>query len=466
MKKPTDAKDTNILILGLGQYPKGSGVSATLFFAAQGYPVRVTDQKTAEQLQGNVEQLRRYPNVEFVLGKHRLQDIRWADVIVRNPRVRPSSPEMKLATKLGKRVESDVSLFMARCPCPIVAVTGTRGKSTTATLTAEMLKASGKRVWLGGNLLVSPLTFLSKVKKTDIVVLELSSWLLETTGALGLAPRYALVTNLKRDHLNTYGSMDEYAEAKAQIFRHQHPNDVVILNADDAYGQVWIKEAPGKVLTFSSLKKTTDGWLNKTALWWKDSRTNKPVEILSRSQLQVLGEHNALNILAAALLARSVGASLKGIREAARSFSGIADRLELLRTWKGIQFVNDTTASTPDATIAALRAFVSSSSTIHLLAGGADKELLFDELAQEMKGKKMCVSLFEGTALKPFSAALKKQNIAFQIVSSMQQAFEYHLKHATRGDIVLLSPGCASFGIFQNEFERGEMFREMVKKLS
>lgn len=432
-----------VLILGLGQYPQGSGISAALFFARQGEDVRVTDQKTEHDLAANVKKLKRFKNVSFVFGKHRREDIRWADVIIRNPRVRPSSPEMRLAAKLGTRVESDVSLFMERCPCPIVAITGTRGKSTTATLVAEMLTKSKKRTWLGGNIRVSPLTFLSRVTKSDIVVLELSSWQLETTGALGLSPAYALVTNIMRDHLNTYDGMDDYAEAKAQIFRHQWPNDVLVLNADDAYGRRWMKEAPGKVLTFGK----------------KDNTAPKPRD------LRLIGEHNVMNVHAASILARAAGATPAAIRYVATHFKGIPDRLEQIATVRGIRMVNDTTSTTPDATIAAIRALAPSAKRLHLLAGGADKKLEFDAVAREIKRHKVCVSLFEGTAHTAFSAALKKNKVPFETVSSMKEAVAFHRAHAAAGDVIVLSPGSASFGMFTNEFDRGEQFKTLIKRL-
>jgi UDP-N-acetylmuramoylalanine--D-glutamate ligase len=434
----------NVLILGLGQYPNGSGVSAALFAIREGATVRVTDQKTEKELAANVKRLKRFKNVSFVMGGHRLEDIAWADVIIRNPRVRPSSPEMKEAARLGKQIESDVSLFLARCPCPVVGITGTRGKSTTTTLVYEMLQASKKRVWLGGNILISPLTFLSKVKCGDLVVLELSSWLLETSGAVGLSPQFALVTNLMRDHLNTYDSMDDYAEAKAQIFRHQNADGVVVLNTDDAYARAWSKEAPGRVIPFG--KKTNF----------------KETVGIEKTELKLLGEHNAMNVLAAALLARSAGATTTAIRRVAKSFKGIPDRLEQIAIKKGVRYVNDTTSTTPDATIAAIRALAPVSNTIRLIAGGADKELEFDELAKLLKQKNVSVTLFEGTAFAPFAKALQKTGVSFERVASMNEALTVHRQRAQKGDTILLSPGCASFGLFLNEFDRGTQFKRLV----
>ena len=464
MSASTIESGTKVLILGLGQYPQGSGVSAALYALEQGAIVRVTDLKTEKELEQNVKRLRRFTTVRFILGKHRLQDIRWADVIIRNPRVRPTAPEMQEAIRLGKRIESDVSLFMARCPCPVIGITGTRGKSTTTTLIAEMLRRSKKRVWVGGNILISPLTFLSKIKKDDLVVLELSSWLLETTGVLGFSPAYAVVTNLMRDHLNTYSGMDEYAEAKAQIFRHQRPDGVVVLPADDFYGRQWKSQAPGRVLTFGKTR-VNDAWMTKTDLVWKDPVTGKRQMLLLRKKIKILGEHNLGNILAAALTARSAGASVPAIRSAISFFKGLENRLEIVAVKKGIRFINDTTASTPDAVIAALRALRSTSRHIFLIAGGADKDLEFQQLSQEMKKYSLTVFLLPGTAHHSFRAALTSSKIAFYDTPVLSEAFRNALAAAKRGDTILLSPGCASFGLFNNEFERGEAFKQLVKNV-
>ncbi|MFH1078031.1 MAG: UDP-N-acetylmuramoyl-L-alanine--D-glutamate ligase, partial [Patescibacteria group bacterium] len=444
----------NVLILGLGQFENGSGISAARYFLHQGADVRVTDQKTAKELGGNVAALKKFKRVKFILGKHRLEDVRWADIVVRNPRVRATSPEMKLAIKLGKRIESDVTLFMDRCTCPIVGITGTRGKSTTTALVGEMLKRSGKRTWIGGNILVSPLTFLDKVKHDDVAVLELSSFLLESTGSLGLSPHIAVFTNLLRDHMNAYEGMEDYAEAKAQIFRHQTPDDIAIFNADDGRCRAYAKEAPSRTLLFGT-GRGTDATLGKDDLRWIDPMTGRKGILLKRKSIRMLGDHNAMNVLAAALAARMAGATLTGIRSAARTFKGLENRMEEIATIKGVRFVNDTTATSPDGAIAAIKAIAPTAKRLRIIAGGADKDLAFDEVAKAMKDAHASVTLFEGTAFAKFSKALKRAGVPFTVVASMQEAVETHRKDAQKGDVILLSPGCASFGMFKNEFDRG-----------
>ncbi len=455
-------KGRKVLILGLGQYPKGSGISAAIFAAKKGADVIVTDQKTEEDLSDNVKTLRKFPNVQFHMGGHSLKDIEWAEMIFRNPRVRSTSPEMKLAMSLGIRVESDVSYFLQHCPARVVGITGTRGKSTTSALVAEILKASGKTVWLGGNILVSPLTFLHRIKSDDVVVLELSSWLLETTGHVGISPSVACITNVMRDHLNSYDGMEDYAEAKAQIFRHQTVEDTVILNGDDAYGKEWIKEAPGNVLQFTSTKKaTSDAWIEDG--WIMMREKDREQRIIARASLKVFGEHNERNALAAILSARSAGATVPGIKKALHAFSGLPYRQEVVAVKKGVTYVNDSTATTPDGVIAAVRAFAPRSNSIHLILGGADKELDFSELASELRHHETDIVVLPGSAFEKLTSALEREHIAFHPVKDLVEAFKVFSVQISRGDVILLSPGCASFGQFQNEFQRGDTFTKLAK---
>ncbi len=437
----------NVLILGLGQYPHGSGIEAAVFFAEQGASLIVTDLKSKEDLKDNVRRLSKYKNIQFVFGEHRLKDIAWADVVVPNPRVRPDSQVFQEAVRLGKRIESDISLFLEQCPAPVIGVTGTRGKSTTSTLIAEMLKADGRTVHLGGNILISPLAFLPKVKKTDWVVLELSSWQLELTGRKGISPPYAVWTNLMRDHLNTYGSMEEYGEAKAQIFRHQTGNGLVLLPADTAFDP-YAESAPGEVMRIGNGK-------------------DQGLLLVNNVTLRLPGEHNRQNAAFAVALSLHLGVKKTTIKNVLTTFAGLPNRLEEVATIKGVKYINDTTATTPDATIAALNAFTpKEGASLHLIFGGADKELEFDEVASLIKKKKPFVYLLPGTAHEKIVTAFKKARVSYLEGKDLADAFASINQEKKAGDIVLLSPGCASFGLFKNEFDRGETFVRLVRALT
>lgn len=453
-------KGHRVLILGLGQYPEGSGMTAAMLFTKLGANVRVTDLKKANELGSNVRKLKRHKNVSFVLGKHRLADIEWAEIVVANPRVRPNSRELQLARKKGIPVTSDIALFMERCKATVIAVTGTRGKSTTSSLIAEMLKASNKKVWLGGNILVSPLTFLEKVKQKDIVVLELSSWQCESLTKTRIPPHISVITNVMRDHLNTYDGMDDYAEAKAQVFRHQREKDIVILNGDDDYCREWIKEAPSEVVTFGKGVER-DGSLQKGWLVLNGKR------VLPMSKLSLLGEHNAWNAVAAMLAAKKAGATLAGIKQTFTRFKPLANRLEPIRTVNGVTYVNDTCATTPDGAMAALNALKGRFDHLWFIMGGADKELDYRQLGAlfETQTKKLGVFLLPGSASDKLYKTLVRHKVLVERVEDMKSAVERAASVAVTDDAVVLSPAAASFGQFSNEFERGKEFVKSVKRI-
>lgn len=303
----------------------------------------------------------------------------------------------------------------------------------------EVLWSSKKwrEVWLGGNILVSPLTFLSQVKPNDVVVLEMSSFQLEGTGEAGISPHIAVWTNLMRDHLNMYPSMAEYAEAKAQIFRHQDADDLIFFPSDKSF-DAYAKEAPGNVV-----------------------RVKKGDFALS-----IPGEHNQMNASFAAAVAKALGVPATKIKAALKSFKGLPNRIETVATKGGVTFVNDTTATTPDGTIAALNAYPAAKDRlVHLIFGGADKELDFADVTKLLKKRSdVGVYLLAGTAHAKIEKLFNKHDICYIDCADLDEAFAQLKKYSEKGDLALLSPGCASFGLFKNEYHRGEEFVKRVKK--
>jgi len=266
--------------------------------------------------------------------------------------------------------------------------------------------------------------------------LEMSSFQLEGTGDAGISPQYAVWTNLMRDHLNAYPSMNEYAEAKAQIFRHQDADDFVFFPADKSFDE-YAKEAAGNVV------RVKQGKFN----------------------LAVPGEHNQMNASFAAAMASKLGVPASKIKIALKSFKGLSNRIETIAVKGALTFINDTTATTPDGTLAALKSFKPSKHSIHLIFGGADKELDFVEIAAYLKRRKdVGVYLLAGTAHQKIETAFKKADICYLDVQDLEQVFNELKLWTEKGDIVLLSPGCTSFGLFKNEFDRGEQFKKLVKK--
>ncbi|MFZ6015156.1 MAG: UDP-N-acetylmuramoyl-L-alanine--D-glutamate ligase [Patescibacteria group bacterium] len=468
-------KKLKVLILGLGRYAAGSGVSAALYFARRGDDVIVTDALPAKEVKNNVAQLKKFTNVKFHLGGLKLKDVDWADIVAKNPGVRRNDPMYLRAKKLGKPIVNDITIFFEKCPCKTVGITGTRGKTTTTAWIGDMLKRSGRRVFVGGNITVSPLTFLAKLKKTDIAVVELSSWLLETCGEVGVSPNIAVWTNVMNDHLNTYDGLEDYAEAKAQIMRHQKPTDIFIPNLDDKLVSSYIAEAPSIIKGFSRQKKAqaqAQAWIVNGQLMLKSGK--KITSVISLDKIGLAGAHNIANALAATVAASEAGATLKGIRESLQKFNGVPYRQEIVAVKNGITYVNDTTSTTPDAAAAAIQRFAGKDHTLHWICGGADKGLAYDDLSSLVASTGprtpdpglINIQILDGTAFKRFSSALNKRGIKFTKNSSLKSAFANCLKNAVKGDIILLSPACASFGLFRNEFDRGDQFNELVKSIA
>lgn len=449
--------------MGLGLH--GGGLAVAKFLASQGAKVTVTDLKTAKQLDKSLKKLKGY-KIKYVLGKHQLADFINADMVIKNPGVHGKNRFLEAAKKHNVSIETDLSLFFQICPSDqIVGITGTKGKSTTTSLVYAIIKAYKKDTILGGNIRISPLDYIKKVRNGTPVVLELSSWQLEGLAHTKISPRYALVTNVLRDHLNTYKSMADYAAAKALIFKYQKPADFIILNKDNDYTRAMSKQAKAQLFWYSLKKLTT--WENGACLddnWLIFKHGNKREKIIKVNDIQLKGSHNISNILGAIALTKSFGVPSRIIKKAIINFKGIEGRMQLIRELKGISYYNDTTATAPDAVIAALNSWPQK---VVLLAGGTDKKLEFKELAMTIKNKVRALILFEGSATDKLVKELRKinfnENMVF--VDSMAEAFKQAKYILQPDDIFILSPGAASFGLFTNEFDRGDQFNEAVKKL-
>ena len=372
------------------------------------------------------------------------EKILQADLIVKHQRLRMDEPAIRLAIKTKKKFASDISLFLEHCPARVIAVTGTRGKSTTSALIAHLLETGRPtgHVWLGGNNLVSPLTFASKVKAGDWVVLELSSWQLEELGRLSLSPAIAVWTNLMPDHLNTYPDMEAYATAKAQIFLHQKKDGLVFLPSSRSF-DAWAKRARGRVVRVG-----TNGEARR---------------IVDASHWSIPGEHNALNAFFAVSVVRELGMSITDIKKGLATFQGLPARQEVTAIIRGVTYVNDSSSTTPEATLAALQTY--RDRPIHLIFGGSDKALVFDVVAKKISQQKIEVILLPGTAHEKIVNAFKQMGGDFQEAIDMRQAVRLATDRAKKGDVVLLSPGATSFGLFKNEFDRADAFVREVKKI-
>lgn len=447
--------------MGLGVH--GGGVGVARFLAGRGARVTVTDLKSADELGTSIAALAGLP-IQYVLGQHRVADFAGADLIVRNPAVPVDHELLREARTRGIPVEMEITLFFRFCPAPIIGITGTKGKTTTTLMTGAMLKAKDPDTVVAGNLRVSALDWLDAIKPDTPVVLELSSWQCEGLGEIGVSPHLACITNLHGDHLNRYTDMRAYAAAKAHIFRYQKPGDALVLNADQAQAHAWALEAPGRVIWFGRARRAEGLWVNGEDIVCEDG--GAPRVIAQRSDLQVPGAHNLENALAAMTLALEAGVSAEQIRGALRGFGGVPHRLELVRELHGVRWINDTTATSPAATIAALKAV---GENIVWIGGGSDKNLDFEALGRSLAVRAKHILLLEGDAHYNLDSMIRYAGAGKLVVGrygSLADAVQTAHDLAESGDTVLFSPACASFGMFRNEFERGEQFRALVEQLS
>jgi UDP-N-acetylmuramoylalanine--D-glutamate ligase len=429
-----------ITLMGLGLL--GRGVGDAELFAAAGAELIVTDMKSAADLAPSIERLKQFSNVAYHLGEHRLEDFENRDMIVRAPNVPLDSPFLAHARENHIPIEMDASLFAKLSHATIIGITGTRGKSTVTHLVYEMAKAAGKNVFLGGNERgMATLQLLPEINEGDLVILELDSWQLQGFEESRISPHISIWTNFMPDHMNYYkGDMDRYFRDKAAIARFQKAGDVFITMPE-------IKE---KI-------ESTFGALQGTCV----TNTFLPDDW----DIALPGEHNRKNAGYAAAAARTLGISDDIIKNVLKDFSGLPGRMEFLGEKSGIAFYNDANSTTPEAAVAALRTFASTGRPIILIGGGSDKELDFTELACEIEEKAKKAVFFAGKATEKLQKLLP-EGFPAETVSNMSDAVTHALSSAKAGDIILLSPGATSFGVFKNEYDRGDQFRACFDKLS
>ena len=477
------------LVMGLGLH--GGGLASAGFLLKRGAEVTVTDLRDEKTLTPSIEELDASCRelgcrpVRYVLGKHEIDDFKNADMVVKNPGVKPDSPFL-LASK---RIETDLSLFLQESPSRLFAVTGSKGKSGTSSALHWVLARGRKagKAFLGGNITVSPLTFLDELTKDDDVVLELSSFQLgdiknrfKPDGSPLLKPSAAILTAIMADHLDRYATMEEYIDDKRNIYRGQDESCVTIAG-DDAWGKSFLSETKGRPIIrsrghdlCSALSETqSGGWIDESGAGFARLLSGEVTELVPQ-HLLVPGEHQKLNLLSAALAAYSLGAGAETIREALSAYTGIEHRIELFHEANGlrgkpnckIRFYNDSAATIPEAAAACVEALnaCSGQGGLILVTGGTDKNLDFTPLANAAKHAK-AVILLAGTGSEKLAGLLGEAGTPYSgPFDDIDKAVNCSIEKASSGDIVALSPGCASFGMFLNEFDRGRKWKEAVLK--
>lgn len=457
-----ELRGKNVLVLGLGVNQGGVGVAR--YLVEQGANVRVTDMQPEERLAGSLAALAGL-QIEYTLGGHDAADIQWSDIVVRNPAVPRDSRWLQLARESGARIEMEMTLFFRACPAPIIGVTGTKGKTTTASMIATMLRRRWPDARLAGNMGRSAVLELASLDAGIPVVIELSSFQVEGLDEQGLSPHIAVITNLAEDHLDRYQSFDDYARTKAALASYQRSSDWLIFNRDDPRLPPLLEGMPGQPATFGLHDSG-----GSHATWIADERfrgrwDGSLLDFGSVNALRLTGDHARLNGLAAIAAAMAAVVPEDSIREGLAEASPVPDRLESLGSVEGVEYVNDTTATIPVAAIAALRSYAGR--PLVVLAGGSEKHISMDAFASELASHASAVVLLDGSATPGLQQTLvgAGHEAIYGPFTSMSGAVGQAAALAEPGGVVLLSPGCASFGMFQNEFDRGRQFREAVRML-
>jgi UDP-N-acetylmuramoylalanine--D-glutamate ligase len=443
--------------MGLGLH--GSGIASARYAAQQGAQVRVTDLRPADVLAPSIAALKGLP-IEYVLGQHRDEDFAWAEIVLRVPGVKRSSPYLRIAREHGAQIEQEIALFFSACPGRIIGVTGTRGKTTTSTLLYELIKATGQPTMLGGNVSgVETLSLLPTITPQTQVVLELSSWQLEALEPHRISPAVAVMTNIYPDHLDTYDGMEDYAAAKANIFRHQRPGDVAVFNYDNDWTRRMGEEALAEQTWFTSLVRGGSF-----------QRGSDELSPFTFRETPMRGAHNLENVLLATTTARLLGIPDATIARVVRAFGGVAHRLQEIAVVNGVHYINDTTSTTPVAGEAALHAF---DGPIVLVAGGNTKHLPLAGWPAAIVARCRDLILLKGSGTDELLPALDeeahKQGVPNPLrgtFDALPAAMDAAVTLTRPGDTLLFSPGFTSFGMFLNEFDRGDKFVEYVESLS
>jgi UDP-N-acetylmuramoylalanine--D-glutamate ligase len=448
--------------MGLGT--RAGGVGVARFFVEQGAIVTVTDGKRAEELTEPIAELAGLP-VEFALGGHRDRHFttEGADLVVRNPAVRRWSPYLAMARDSGVPIEMEMSIFLQASPAPVIGITGTKGKTSTSALTAAILRAWRPNTILAGNMGVSAVAYLSQIESETPVVLEISNWQLEGMDERSVGPKIAVLTNIHEDHLDTYDGFDDYANTKRSIGRHLGPEDTLVVNRDNAEAFRAAEESRARVISFGTMRPPDGGyWIEDRTICWKTSDSAGSVELPDRFVYQ--GMHQRMNAAAAIAAAIARGVDLEAVRAGLDDFQGVRDRAELVAEIDGVLYVNDTSATAPAAAIAALDSYPNRK--LHVIAGGFDKKLELAPLGHALAEKAASIILLDGSATPRLMETIREAGGSWLgPYDSMQQAVEVGSSLASTGDVVILSPGFASFGLFRDEFDRGDKFRDAVATL-
>ena len=447
-----------VAVIGLGV----SNIPLLDYLYEKKAQVTVFDERTIDEIPQNI--INKINTYEFKnsFGKNCLENLKGFNIIFRSPSCLPTKPELQEEANRGAIVTTEVEMLMEMCPCKIIGVTGSDGKTTTTSMINAILQKAGYNTFLGGNIGTPLFTKLPEIKPDDIVVLELSSFQLMN---MHVSPDISVITNITPNHLNIHKDYEEYIEAKKNIFKYQDEKGILILNYDNDITRSCSKEANGKVIFFSSKEKLDNGFIvDENVVKECEDKVRK--HILNTDEVILRGNHNFQNI-ATALAATKTLVDTDVAVQAIKEFKPVEHRIEFIREIDGVKWYNDSASSSPTRTLSGINAF---KENIILIAGGYDKNLDYGPLAKPVVDKVSALILIGQTAEKIFDAVkgeADKQNkkIDIYMCDSLEQTIDIAKKSAKKGDVVLFSPASASFDMFKNFADRGEKFKNLVNNI-
>jgi len=469
------SRDKNIAILGLGV----EGVALAKFLRGKVASITLLDQENLENLLSRAEEesnlelkdlLGQVNDYKMVLGKKYLNSLTDFDIVFRTPGIPYFNSKIQEATEAGVEISSQIKLFFDLCPAKIIGVTGTKGKGTTASLISSIMQNQKSKIknkkygntYLAGNIGKPAITLLDKIKSDDNIVLELSSFQLQD---LKKSPHIAVITNLSVDHLDYHKDEEEYKEAKRSIYKYQNKNDYLVVSSK--VNPEYYKDSKSEVKLFSGLGEVKgeafvaeDG--KKHAVYLDNNGETE--KVLSEDETKLRGDHNLENIAAATLVASIMDVELEKIKEGIKTFQGLPHRLEFIKEVEGVKYFNDSFATNPEPTMAAIDAFFEDKI---LILGGSSKEADFSELAAKIASSNVAAVVLIGVEADKIESSLENKNYQGSIIraSDLEQTIDKSRELSKEGDVVVFSPACASFDMFKNYKDRGEKFKEALKNV-
>lgn len=451
-------KNRKVAIIGLGV----SNLPLLDYFYEKKAKVTVFDNKEITEIPKEVMDKITDYSMDFSLGKKYLSKLVGFDLILRSPSCLPTIKELEEEEEKGAIVTTEVELLMKMCPCKIIGITGSDGKTTTTTLISEIIKGAGYTCHVGGNIGIPLFTKLAEIKPDDVVVLELSSFQLM---GMEISPDISVITNITPNHLNIHKDYEEYIEAKRNIYRYQNKDGIVVLNYDNEITRESSIGVKGKVIFFSSKNKLDNGYMvDGDKIKECDDKLRK--HLLNTKDIIIRGIHNCENICAAIAATKTL-VDMDTAVEICKNFKGVEHRIEFVKEINGVKWYNDSASSTPSRTISGLNAF---DEEIVLIAGGADKNLDYEPIAKPILEKVKTLILMGQTAEKIFDTVKQEQDIEkkklnIYMCNSLNQAIILAKRYSTQGQVVLFSPASTSFDMFKNMYDRGNQFKAIVEKM-